>query len=187
MSITSAESTVSSVSLWTCGCLLVFACLPSAAHSADIVQTVAAYAAAPAVRPNICAGHPNDGAVRNTQNCGTFYTCLNGQPIVTPCPARQLFNPVTGKCDVNQDAVECFQCPAPGVGFIDVPVLNECQQFVRCFNNRSQQMTCGAGLAFDRRLALCNEAELVACPHETECPRKHPRPIFTRHPDDCAK
>lgn len=182
MSTIRSGSIYSSTSLWTCS-VLAFAALISTANGVHAED--AAYAA-PKTRPNICAGHPNGGSVRNTQNCATFYTCLNGQPILTPCPARQQFNHITGKCDLNLEAVECFQCPE-AVGFADIPVINECQQFVRCFNNRSQQATCGAGLAFDRSISLCNRADLVKCPHETECPRKHARPIFTRHPDDCAK
>lgn len=149
-----------------------------------LIQSVAAQQAA-----NICTGLPDGTAVRNTQSCSTFYSCQNGVPILTPCPAGQLFNHINRRCDSNRDQVECYTCPDTGRSsdFADWPVANECQQFVRCFDNRTEQRTCGHGLLFDRSVSLCNLAERVPCDYEVECPRRTPKPIFTRHPDDCAR
>lgn len=158
-----------------------------------LVYAVAAAATADAQQQpaNICSGLPVGTAVRNTQSCSTFYSCQqNGRPILTPCPGGQLFNHIDRRCDANRDAVSCYSCPDSGAasgGFADWPVPNECQQFVRCIGNSSEQRTCADGLRFDRRVSLCNRAERVPCEFEVECPRQTQQPIFTRHPDDCAR
>lgn len=136
-------------------------------------------------RANVCTGHVHNALVRNTQDCGSFYHCFNGAPILSSCPTNQLFNHLTNRCD-RAENVECFKCPADQV-FIDLPVANECQQFVRCFNNQTEQLTCAQGLAFDRRLQMCNHQLNVTCPFEVLCPREHDNLIFTRDRDNCAK
>lgn len=165
-------------------------------HSAEVLLSIlcAAFIAsvncqAPNRPANICSGLPAGVSVRNTQNCGTYYSCQNGLPILTPCPSGQLFNHITRRCDADRENVECFQCPptAAGLDLTDVRVPNECQQFVRCSGNRTEQRTCANGLRFDRRLGQCNVEERVQCEFEVECPRRTARPMFTRHPGDCAK
>lgn len=134
--------------------------------------------------PNVCTGHPHGTLVRNTQDCSTYFHCFNGNPMLSTCLNNQLFNSITGLCD-HPDRVDCFQCPVNA--FIDVPVANECNQFVRCFNNVSEQLTCNTGLAFDRDYLMCNLEALVECPFEVMCPREHDNLIFTRDRDNCAK
>lgn len=135
--------------------------------------------------PNICTGLPHNSLVRNTQNCSTYFHCFNGTPIPASCPTNERFDSLSRKCQPAA-AVECFKCPADTL-FIDIPVANECQQFVRCFNNQTEQLTCANELAFDRKLSMCNHRKDVVCPFEVICPRFHEAPIFTRDRDDCGK
>lgn len=133
---------------------------------------------------NVCSGHPHGTLVRNTQDCSTYFHCFNGNPMLSSCENNQLFNSVTRQCD-RPEHVDCFRCP--DALFIDVFVPNECNQFVRCFNNQSEQLTCNTGLAFDRSLTMCNLETEVECPFEVTCPRQHDNLIFIRDRDNCAK
>lgn len=134
---------------------------------------------------NVCTGLPHNTRVRNTQDCATYFHCFNGTPILTNCLPNERFDSLTRQCS-RADSVECFACPA-GELFVDLPVANECQQFVRCFNNQTEQLTCAHDLAFDRKVQMCNHRKDVVCPFEVLCPREHEAPIFTRDRDDCGK
>lgn len=101
------------------------------------------------------------------------------------CPATQLFNHITRQCDTPSN-VDCFSCPKD-VKFIDVPVSNECRQFVRCFNNQTEQLTCADGLAFDISFKMCNWRTYVTCFFEVQCPKITQNPIFIRDRNNCAK
>lgn len=135
--------------------------------------------------PNICTGLEHGTLVRNTENCSSYYECFNGQPIDRQCIGSELFNHLTRMCDVAEN-VECFRCP-PDKIYVDVPVPNECNQFIRCYKNRTQQLTCNDGLAFDQTYGMCNLIGKVVCPFTVECPVYHEDPIYTRDPEDCAK
>lgn len=134
--------------------------------------------------PNVCSGHPHGTLVRNTQDCSTYFHCFNGNAMLSTCPPRHLFNSITRLCDL-EERVDCFSCP-PDV-FVDIFVPNECNQFIRCFRNESEQLTCNTGLAFDRSFQMCNLETEVVCPFEVSCPREHHNLIFTRDRDNCAK
>lgn len=136
--------------------------------------------------PNICIARQTGTLVRNVKDCSTYFHCFNEIPILLECPVPQLFNQITGACDLAE-RVECFTCPEDEF-FIDLPVVNECNQFVRCFNNQSEQLICAEGLIFDRQLKMCNYADVdVKCPFEVLCPKIHDSPIFTRDRDNCSK
>lgn len=134
---------------------------------------------------NLCTGHPHLAVVRNVKDCASYYQCYNGNPIVYRCAAQELFDNLSHTCE-PADKVDCFECPADEF-FIDVPVVNECQQFVRCFNNESQQLTCAEGLLFDRNMQQCNLAADVTCPFDVLCPQRNDRLTFIRDRDNCAK
>lgn len=78
----------------------------------------------------------------------------------------------------------CFRCPA-GQVFIDVPVDNNCIQFVRCFANVARQQTCSDGLLFDPVQRQCNFDRDVNC----ACPTLDIPgfPVMIRDPRNCAK
>lgn len=134
---------------------------------------------------NVCSGLPHGTLVRNTQDCSTYFHCFNGNPMLSTCPHKQLFNSITRQCE-QEGSVDCFSCPSD-ILFIDIAVPNECNQFVRCFNGKSEQLTCNAGLAFDRSFTMCNLETLVECPFEVQCPRDNHSLIFTRDRDNCAR
>lgn len=134
--------------------------------------------------PNLCTGLPEGTLVRNTQNCNAYYECFNGKPMLQKCAANELFNHITRKCDMPEN-VECFSCPIDE-NYIDIPVPNECNQFIRCYKNQSEQLTCNDGLAFDQKYGMCNLIGKVICPFTVECPKYHENPIYTRDPEDCS-
>lgn len=134
---------------------------------------------------NICNGLENHSLVRNTQNCSEYYHCIHGTPALDVCPPDKQFNHITGSCD-DAENLKCFECPF-GVIFVDLPVPNACNQFVRCYNGRPEQLTCADGLAFDQRYAMCNLQEYVECPFTVECPPNNNELIITRDPQNCAK
>lgn len=138
-----------------------------------------------AAHPNICTGHSTGTLVRNVQNCSTYFHCFNGNPILTNCPAGQLFNHIINECDLAS-AVKCFQCPKDQY-FTDLPVANECNQFIRCFQGEPEHLTCGPGLAFDRSVQMCNLVKEVKCVFEVLCPPTSVHPIFIRDRTNCSK
>lgn len=153
-----------------------------------VLASVAAAVHAQALPPtpvNVCTGHAHLALVRNTRDCGSFYQCLNGRPFHNSCGSQLLFNHITRRCE-QADKVECFACPADEL-FIDMPVVNECQQFVRCFNNQSEQLTCAEGLMFDRDAQMCNLRANVTCPWEPVCPPRNEDLVFIRDRTNCAK
>lgn len=134
---------------------------------------------------NVCTGHSEGTFVQNTQNCSTYYHCFSGNPILTQCPVGQRFNNPIRKCD-RADRVDCFECPAD-VPFLDIPLSNECSQFIRCHNGVSEQLTCSVGLAFDPAYRMCNIEDDVLCHFEVTCPRYDDHLIFFRDRDTCDK
>lgn len=133
---------------------------------------------------NICTGHPHGTLVRNVANCSSYFNCFNGIPLPAQCEAGLLFDHLSRSC-VQPNLVDCFQCPR-NILFVDVFVPNECQQFVRCFNDVPQQMTCANGLSFDRSFQMCNLNAEVSCPFSVQCPNSNLL-SFIRHRDDCAR
>lgn len=134
---------------------------------------------------NVCSGRPHNTLVRNTDDCSSYYHCFNGNPILSSCQHGELFDHLTRQCELAS-RVDCFQCPTD-VAFVDLHVSNECNQFIRCFNNASQQLTCAEGLYFDRELQMCNLKKHVSCPFEVFCPREQFNLIFTRDSEDCNR
>lgn len=134
---------------------------------------------------NICTGLQNHTLVRSTQNCSEYFHCIYGKPTHDVCPAGRLFNHIAGRCD-DPENVKCFECPF-GVTFADLPVPNVCNQFVRCYNGRTQQLTCADGLAFDQRYGMCNVQNNVDCPFTVECPPNDHELIIIRDPKNCSK
>lgn len=100
------------------------------------------------------------------------------------CAAGLRFDHILGRCEAA-DTVECFSCPAELI-FIDVHVPNECNQFVRCYNGRAEQLTCAQGLRFDVTFGMCNLQHLVKCPFTMECPKSNDNFIIKRDPNNCA-
>lgn len=135
--------------------------------------------------PNICSGLAPNTFVRNTQNCSTYFECSNGEPKLVKCPGQQLFNSNKRECDAPHN-VNCFACPSEPL-FIDLPVANECQQFIRCYNKQSKQMTCASGLAFDSKLGVCNLVSRVACNFIRECQPNVLQPLLTRDAYNCSR
>lgn len=133
----------------------------------------------------VCVDEPNGMLVRNTQHCSTYFYCLNGLPILTLCEPHLMYNIYTRKCELAAN-VDCFKCPE--VGYYDVyAASNTCNHFVRCFNGKTEQLTCAPGLRYDRSINKCNLASEIDCPFDVWCPLNHDTPIFTRDRDDCAK
>lgn len=154
----------------------------TAAVSAILFATL--FSCVTAQEANVCTGHPHGTLVRNVANCSSYFHCFNGMPLPSQCDAGLLFDHLSRRC-VTPDLVDCFQCPR-NTQFADVFVPNECQQFVRCFNNVPEQMTCAHGLAFDRSYQMCNLEGDVACPFTVQCPRSNLL-TFIRHRDDCSR
>ncbi|XP_064609124.1 protein obstructor-E-like [Liolophura sinensis] len=50
--------------------------------------------------------------VPNPHNCGQFYQCLHGEPILRSCPVGLYFNPITLNCDWPF-AVSTMGCSQP--------------------------------------------------------------------------
>ena len=42
---------------------------------------------------------PGDDLLPNPRNPNTFYQCVNGVPVLMPCPEGLVFNPETNVCD----------------------------------------------------------------------------------------
>lgn len=136
-------------------------------------------------RPNICTGHPTGTLVFNAKNCSEFYNCFHGIPIPDACPSGQLFNDIINKCD-NAERVECFNCPVND--FNDIPVPNECSQFVRCSKySDPEQITCSVGLYFDPTVNMCNVANKVECKFKARCPKNNEFLVITPDRDTCNK
>lgn len=135
-------------------------------------------------RPNICTGSDNGALIRNTNDCGAYYTCVDSVPIGSLCPPGKLFNDFTKKCD-EPDHVECFTCPQSILK--DLPVPNECNQFIRCNKNVSTQLTCSDGLLYDTNIDHCNVASRVNCIFTVICPKYQEYAIFILDRDSCNK
>lgn len=139
----------------------------------------------PTERANACTGHPEGADIRDVTNCSRYYKCIGGQLASATCPEGQLFNDFIGKCD-QQHLVECFKCD-PDKFFYDLPVPNECQQFIRCHNGKASQKTCSAGLAFDPSIESCNIKSAVPCPFVVRCPENNEHLIMVADKDSCDK
>lgn len=136
-------------------------------------------------RPNICTGHPDGTLVFNAKNCSGFYNCINGIPVPHACPSGQRFNDIISKCD-SAEHVECFECPVND--FNDIPVPNECSQFVRCSKyGDPEQLTCSVGLYFDPTVKMCNVANRVECTFKARCPNNNDLLVITPDRDTCNK
>ena len=101
------------------------------------------------------------------------------------CPEGLYFDHISKSCGSQHEA-GCFKCPEK-IMFTDVPVVNECQQFVRCYNQHPEQLTCADGLYFDTKTITCNFKNATVCEFKVVCPINHSTPIFTRHPSNCAR
>ena len=134
---------------------------------------------------NICTGLISGTFVRDVQNCSNYFDCFNGVPVPMECAKGKLFNQSTRSCEASE-SVDCFKCPA-NVIFVDMPVTNECQQFVRCFNKKPEQLTCADTLYFDSKTNTCNLQNSTTCEFKVVCPSYSDRPIFTRNPTQCSK
>lgn len=136
-------------------------------------------------RPNICTSHSDGTMVFNAKNCTGFYNCINGIPVPDACPFGQLFNDIINKCD-SAERVDCFECPVDV--FNDIPVPNECSQFVRCSKyNDPEQLTCSVGLYFDSTVSMCNVANKVECTFKARCPNNTELLVITPDRDTCNK
>lgn len=131
---------------------------------------------------NICTGVEEGRSIPDYSDCSAFFQCNAGQPTRMTCLTGN-FNRVEERCSLSSQTT-CFQCPV-GPNFIDVPVDNNCIQFVRCFGNAPRQQTCGDGLLFDPVHGQCNIEREVSC----ECPTIDipSRPVMFRDPRNCSR
>lgn len=131
---------------------------------------------------NICTGVEEGRSIPDYSDCSSFFRCNGGHPTRSTCPSSLQFNRIEERCMLFSQNT-CFRCPT-GQAFSDVPVDNNCIQFVRCFGNVARQQTCSDGLLFDPVLRQCNFERDVYC----DCPTLDIPgwPVMIRDPSNCA-
>lgn len=132
---------------------------------------------------NICTGFGINQYIPDYSDCTRFFHCdETGTPRHETCINGWHFDLLNG-C-VTSNTATCFKCPENEY-FIDLPIENNCRQFVRCFAGEARQQTCTDGLLFDSARQQCNFQEHVSC----SCSMRDipGRPLFYRDPENCAK
>lgn len=139
---------------------------------------------------NLCANRQVGSFVRDVRDCRDYFSCNEKrQAIPGRCPAPFLFDEVNQKCNFAT-LVTCFNCPRDQA-FVNIPVANTCNEYIRCVHNQPEHRVCPSDLLFDRELRQCNVPDAVDCAQEPvpECPATSDpaNPIFFRDPEDCGR
>lgn len=135
-------------------------------------------------------------------NCQWFWSCANvGEPDLFACEDFELFNPLTGACD-DEDNVECIVdlrptdfdgiCEERHIGF-DYPHPDNCQWLWACEDlGMPNTYACEDGELFNPDTGFCDDENNVVClvagrPDDFDgifCEQRHVGFEFP-HPDSC--
>nr|AFD28282.1 chitin-binding protein [Holotrichia oblita] len=127
--------------------------------------------------------NPEDEEVllADSLNCGVFYKCDWGEPVLQECPGDLLFNAVKNVCDwaenvdcdrsnIGEESTEdssepesepLFACPDSDSLYI--PDKIDCSKYYVCIYGKPVESTCPEGLHYDGTRWICDYPEKVTC------------------------
>lgn len=82
---------------------------------------------------NLCRDIANNTAIPSLAGCNQYFVCINGHAVPQTCPDGQLFNLMTGDCEVSGNLhclVNNFECPPDGIHFF--PHEEYCDKYFIC-------------------------------------------------------
>lgn len=139
---------------------------------------------------NVCTNRRIGTFVRDVRDCQAYFFCSpDGSALSGRCTPPYMFDEPRQLCNWD-NLVSCFACPAQN--FVNLPVAQQCDQYVRCVNRQPEHRFCPSDLLFDNSLGQCNVPESVECesaPAPPPCPAiSDPNaPIFIRDEEDCNR
>lgn len=107
----------------------------------------------------------------HAEDCRKFYNCNSNIAFVGDCPENLYFNPLTTRCDY-QENVECHaelppaeeedvDCPAEGLAMIASKI--QCDWYYICMQGTPSLMVCADGTHFSEVTARCESEEIANC------------------------
>lgn len=133
-----------------------------------------------------CDRCPSEGIINVPidESCTTFVMCINGNNIEAECSSGLRFDPIEGRCNL-QELVQCDHngiCPQTGQHTIADPT--NCSNYIICFDGVEViTRECLTGLLWDPVLGSCNREENVVCPHRLFSPHAAEFPTVPNVPN----
>lgn len=102
--------------------------------------------------------------VQHPYDCGQFYLCVSGLPILRSCAPGLEFNVLESQCMAPEDA-NCVisECPPFNFPLTFLPSPDSCGEFSICYYGEAVPHSCADGLHWDQKHQWCTHPEEANC------------------------